>query len=195
MTFPKMLKNDECLPSCQTCESLMNEYIYYEGHIIRYLKSQCEIDNLSMGTVLMDDLEKVGCVMLKCGFTISANSREQNYLYYLNNHVFNKKEYKWNSIQKQTDKYFTTLPNKTHEKRFIENLDISNNINENVQSDCDVINKHLNERYDFDIVHNKYQSYLPNLMRHYGYVEKDQNPYSDYACVKNHMKKVFASKK
>ena len=39
-------------------------------------------------------------------------------------------------------------------------------------SDCDVINYHLNDYYNFDIIDNKYKYYLPNLMRHHGKVEK-----------------------
>ena len=46
--------------SYATCESLINENIPYEGHVIRYLKSQCEIDNLFMGSVLLGHSEKFG---------------------------------------------------------------------------------------------------------------------------------------
>ena len=38
----KLLKNDERIISCATCESLINENIHYEGHVIIYLKSQCK---------------------------------------------------------------------------------------------------------------------------------------------------------
>ena len=86
----KMLAADKCPLSCATCESLVNENIHYEGHIIRYLKSQCDIDNLPMGTVLLGNLEKVGWVVLKCDYAITANSREQNHFYYLNNKMFKK---------------------------------------------------------------------------------------------------------
>ena len=48
------------------------------------------------------------------------------------------------------------------------------------QSDCDIIIQHLDEEYGFDIINNKYKFYLPNLMRHYGKVDKDQNAYSDF---------------
>ena len=40
------------------------------------------------------------------------------------------------------------------------------------QSDCDVINYHLNQKHNFDIYSNTYTYYLPNQMTHYGYVEK-----------------------
>ena len=55
----------ECEKNCTICESLRNDNIHYEGHVIRYLKFQCDIDNLNMGSVLLDDLEKVGWVVLK----------------------------------------------------------------------------------------------------------------------------------
>ena len=32
--------NDEYIQSCATCESLVNENIHYEGHVIRYLKKK-----------------------------------------------------------------------------------------------------------------------------------------------------------
>ena len=43
-----LLKNDECIFSCATYEYLIKENIHYEGHVIKYLKSRCEIDNLSI---------------------------------------------------------------------------------------------------------------------------------------------------
>ena len=55
----------ECEKNCTICEYLRNDNIHYEGHVIRYLKSQCDNDNLNMGSVLLDDLEKVGWVVLK----------------------------------------------------------------------------------------------------------------------------------
>ena len=74
-------------------------------------------------------------------------------------------------------------------------MDIQNNINIIFQSDCDVINHHLNEQYDFDIVCNKYKYYLPNLMRHFGKVDKDQVPYSDYPYTEKLFKKKTVTKK
>ena len=53
------LTDDKCYLSSATCESLVNENIYYEVHVIKYLKSQCDIDNLPMDTVLLGILEKV----------------------------------------------------------------------------------------------------------------------------------------
>ena len=66
-----------------------------------------------------------------------------------------------------------------HEQRFIEDDDIRNKMSIIFQSDCDVINHHLNEEYHFDIINNKYKYYLPNLMRHNGKVQKDQVVHSE----------------
>ena len=63
------------------------------------------------------------------------------------------------------------------------------------QSDCDVINHHLNEEYHFDIINNKYKYYLPNLMRHYGKDDKDQVPHSDYSFTEKLFKKKIVSRK
>ena len=60
VSITKLLADDKCHLSCATCESLVNENIHYEDHVIRYLKSQCDINNLPMGTVLLGNLEKVG---------------------------------------------------------------------------------------------------------------------------------------
>ena len=75
----KLLKNNqkiECGNNCTICDSLINDNIHYEGHVIRYLKSQCDIDNLNTGNVLLGDLEKVGWVVLKCDYKIT-NGGEQ----------------------------------------------------------------------------------------------------------------------
>ena len=53
-----------------------------------YLKPQYDIDNLPMVIVLLGNLEKVGWVVLKCDYDITAKSREQNHIYYLNNKSF-----------------------------------------------------------------------------------------------------------
>ena len=34
----KLLADDKCSLPCETCKSLVNEHIHYEGYIIRYLK-------------------------------------------------------------------------------------------------------------------------------------------------------------
>ena len=49
-------KSIECEKNCTICESLRNDNIHYEGHIIRYLKTQCDIDNLnSSNPIDMED--------------------------------------------------------------------------------------------------------------------------------------------
>ena len=68
-----------------------------------------------------------------------------------------------------------------HEQRFVQEEDIQNNISIIFQSDCDVINHYLNKQYHFDMHYNKYKFYLPNLMRHYGKVDKDQIPHYNYS--------------
>ena len=77
--------------NCTICDSLRNNNINYEGHVISYLKSQCDIDNLDMGSVLLGDLEKVDWVVLKCSYEITNGSEQQEYFYYLNNNTFPKK--------------------------------------------------------------------------------------------------------
>ena len=80
----------ECEKNCTSCDSLRNDNIHYESHVIRYLKSQYDIDNLNMGSVLLGDLEKVGWVGLKCPYEISNESEQQEYFYYINNNTFSK---------------------------------------------------------------------------------------------------------
>ena len=84
------MNDDKCDLPCETCESLVNENIHYEGHVIRYLKSKCDIYHLPMGKVLLNNLENVGWVVLKCDYAITANNTEQNHFYYLNKKVSKK---------------------------------------------------------------------------------------------------------
>ena len=63
-SIAKYSRTIECDKNCTIGDSLINDNIHYEGHIIRYLKSQCEIDNLNTGNVLLGDLEKVGLVVI-----------------------------------------------------------------------------------------------------------------------------------
>ena len=82
-----------------------------------------------------------------------------------------------------------------YDQRFIEEEDILNNMSIIFQSDFDFINHHLNVEYHFDIINNKYKYYLPNLMRHYGKVDKYQVPHSDYSFTERVFKKKIVSKK
>ena len=54
-----------------------------------------------------------------------------------------------------------------------------------------MINRHLNEHYDFDIVWNKYKYYIQNLMGNFGIVDKNQVTHSDYPFTKKALKKCF----
>ena len=58
-----------------------------------------------------------------------------------------------------------------------------------------MINHQLNEHYDFGIVLNTYKYYLPNLMRHFGKVDKDQVPHSDYPYTERPYRKETVTKK
>ena len=82
-----------------------------------------------------------------------------------------------------------------YEQRFIEEDDIRNIMSIIFQSDCGVINHHLNEEYRFYIINNKYKYYLPNLIRHYGKVDKDQVSHSDYLFTEKVFKKKIVSRK
>ena len=82
-----------------------------------------------MGSVLLGNLKKVGWVVLKCDYFITANSKEQNYLYYLNNHTFKQKEYRWNKIHNTNRQIFYNINKNKHEQRFVQDLNIRNNIN------------------------------------------------------------------
>ena len=46
-----------------------------------------------MGKVILGNLEKVGWKVLKCDYAITANSREQNHFYRVDNKSFKKSEY------------------------------------------------------------------------------------------------------
>ena len=58
-SITKVLNEDRCDLTCETCEYLVNKNIQYEGHIIRYLKFKCDIDNLPMGKVF----ENIICIL------------------------------------------------------------------------------------------------------------------------------------
>ena len=105
----KLLIDDKRIFSCATCASLINEKIHYEGHVIRYLKSQCEIDKLSMESVFVGNLENISWFVLQCDYAITANSKEQNYIYHLNNYSFKQKNIVGIKYITQIVKCFTIL--------------------------------------------------------------------------------------
>ena len=75
----------------------------------------------------------------------------------------------------------------SHDKRFCETLDLEADISSIFQSDCDVINHHLNVFYNFDN-EKKYKYFLPNIIRNNGYVHLDQVPHLDYTHNKKEYK-------
>ena len=84
--------------------------------------------------------------MILLQITIKRNkSKEQNYLYHLNNHYFKPRQYCWNRIDNTNRQFVYNINNDKHEERFVEDLDIRSNINLIFQSDYDVINHHLNQ--------------------------------------------------
>ena len=91
---------------------------------------------------------------MKCDYAITANNKEQNHFYYLNNKSFKKIEYRWNFIHKTNRQMLYNINEHKHKQRFIQEEDILNDMSIIFQSDCDVINHHLNEEYHFDILNN-----------------------------------------
>ena len=75
----------------------------------------------------------------------------------------------------------------SHDQRFCETLDLEADIPSIFQSDCDVINHHLNVFYNFDH-EQKYKYFLPNIIRNNGYVHSDQVPHLDYTHNKKEYK-------
>ena len=129
-----------------------------------------------MGKLLLGDLEKVGWVVLKCDYVITTNSTEQNYFYYLNTNKDWNKDHLWHKLHGINRQILYEIKDGLHEQRFVSLIDTQNGILGIFQSNCDVINHHLNQNYNynFNIYSNEYKYYLPNLIRYYGYFEKDQ---------------------
>ena len=74
----------KCKTNCATCRDIPNKNIHYEGHIIKYLDSKYNIDRLPIGIALLDDLVKVGWVVLQWDYTITPKGIIENSLYDLN---------------------------------------------------------------------------------------------------------------
>ena len=111
-------KSIECEKNCIICESLRNDNIHYKGCIIRYFKTQCDTDNLNMGSVLLGDLEKVGWVVLEWAYEITNGSEQQEYFYHLNNHNFQKKMKYWNKINGTNREMLYGMENYNHDLKF-----------------------------------------------------------------------------
>ena len=69
--------------------NISKESMHYPGHIIKYGMSPSRIETLEEGTILMGNLEKVGCVVLKYGYNITPYGELENELYHLNNDSVN----------------------------------------------------------------------------------------------------------
>ena len=82
-----------------------------------------------MGTVLLLYLEKVGWVVLKYDYDITANGKEHNYLYQLNNHNFKPRQCRWNKIHNKNRQMFYNINKNKNKERFVEDLYIRHNIN------------------------------------------------------------------
>ena len=67
----KLLNMNKFNLTYPTCEVVPNENNHYEGHIIRYLNIQCNIDNLPTGKVLLGEL--VRFLKYDCIFTPNSN--------------------------------------------------------------------------------------------------------------------------
>ena len=96
----------------------------------------------------------------------------------------------WNKINGTNREMLYGIQNHDHGSRFGEVEDFNAHADDIFQSDCDVINHHLQLCYNFDKNENMYKYYLPNLMRHHGYVNCDQVPHLDF----KHMTKEYKPK-
>ena len=65
------IKSNMLYSDCRTCLNMSKENMRYPGHIIKYAMSPSKIETLKEGTVLMGNLEKVGCVVLKSEYNIT----------------------------------------------------------------------------------------------------------------------------
>ena len=88
----KSIKGNMLCTNCQTCLDMPKENMYYIGHIIKYGMNPSEIENLGEGTILMGNLEKVGWVVLKSGYSISPYGLLDNTMYHLNNDSISLKQ-------------------------------------------------------------------------------------------------------
>ena len=83
------------------------------------------------------------------------------------------------------------IENLDHDSRCCDIEDMHAHVPDIFQSDCDVINHHLQLHYNFDKNENMYKyNYLPNLMRHHGYVNCGQVSHLDF----KHMTKEYKPK-
>ena len=126
--------------NCQICLNMSKENIHYPGHIIKYAMSPSRIETLGEGTVLMGNLKKIGWVVLKSEYNITPYCDLENELYHLNNESVKYKNKSFTIDGKQRRIFYKQSDN-VHDSKSIDK-DLSE-IHELLQSDCNIINFHL----------------------------------------------------
>ena len=144
--------------------------MYYPGHIIKFGMSPSGIEILGEGTILMGNLEKVGWVVLKSRYSFTPYGELENELYHIDNDSAKFKN-NWFAIEGKYRQMFYKQSENIHDSRFIDG-NISE-IHAFLKSDCNIINLHLETKYNFDR-NNKYKYYNPNLIRNNVLIKKDQ---------------------
>ena len=79
------IKGNMLCTNCQIYLNIPKENMQYSGNIIKFGMSPSIIETLGEGSILMGNLEKVGQVVLKSGFSISPYCDLENALYHLYN--------------------------------------------------------------------------------------------------------------
>ena len=72
------IKGNMLCTNCQTCLNMAKENMHYLGQMIKYGMSSSRIETLGEGTILMDDLEKVGWIILKSRNNITLYGELEN---------------------------------------------------------------------------------------------------------------------
>ena len=116
--------------------------------------------------------KKVVWVVLKSGFIIIPRSLLENTLYDLNIDVPSDKLH-WFGIDNNKRQIYYKQSFNNHNTRFLRPTPIVE-LHDLLKYDCQVINDHLIEYYDFDD-NNLYKYHNPNLIRNYGNVKNDQS--------------------
>ena len=104
--------------NCQICTNINMEELHYTNQVIKYDMSKYEIESLKEGTILMDDLQKVGWVVLKSGIIIKLRSPLEDALYDLNNDVSSDKSHWFGLDNNKRQMYYKQSLN-NHDKRFL----------------------------------------------------------------------------
>ena len=126
----------------------------------------------------MGDLQKVGCVVLKSGFVIKPRSPLKDALYDLNVDVPSDKSHWFGMNNNKRQMYYKQSFN-NHDTRFLRKTPIVE-LHDLLKKDCQVINDHLIEYYNFDD-NNLYKYYNPNLIRNHENMETDQSLHLDFS--------------